>query len=135
MKSESYPGSVWPQAPASNMGAEGGLDLLTRTAARSPEQLRSPFPFTSGYDVPAAWLVFRRALCCGNPGWQMFSFASDRRAAAMFWPCWQFYWLLHHSHPSSCPGGGSAFVILGSLNTKIPPDTFIYSPHNLHPRK
>ena len=63
-----------------------------------------PFPFTSGYDVSAAWLVFRRGLHSGNPGWQMFSFVSDRRVAAMVWPCWQFYWLLYHFHPCSpCP--------------------------------
>lgn len=104
MKPELDPGPVWPLAPASSVGAEGGLDLLTRMAACSPEQLLSPFPFTSGYDVPAAWLVFRRGLCSGNPGWQAFSFVSDRRAAAVVWPCWQFYWLLYHFHPCSpCP--------------------------------
>lgn len=101
MKSELDPGSAWPLAPAASMGAEGGQDLLTGVAAGSPEQLLSLFPFTSGYDIPAAWLVFRRGLCPGNPGWQMFCFVSDRRAAAVVWPCWQFYWLLYHFYPCS----------------------------------
>lgn len=59
MKSELDPGSVWQLTPASSVGAEGGMDLLTRTAVSSPEQLLSPSPFTSSYDAPAAWLVFR----------------------------------------------------------------------------
>lgn len=40
-------------------GSRGSMDLLTRTAVSSPEQLLSPSPFTSSYDAPAAWLVFR----------------------------------------------------------------------------
>lgn len=117
MKSELDPGSVWPLAPASSMGAEGGQDLLTGMAARSPEQPLSPFPFTSGYDVPAAGLVFRRGLCSGDPGWQMFCFVSDRRAAAVVWLGWQFYWLLYHFYPVLLvlsPGGGVCLCPFGS---------------------
>lgn len=72
----------WHQPP---MWEQRVLNLLTRAAAGSTEQLLSPFLFTSGYDVLAALLVFKRGLCCGNAGWQMFPFVSDRRAAAMIW--------------------------------------------------
>lgn len=65
------------------MGAEEGLDLLTRMAACSPEQLLSLFPFTLGYDDPVSWLVFQRRLCSGNAKWKMFYFVSDRKVTAM----------------------------------------------------
>lgn len=82
MKSDLDPGYAWTLAPASEQRV---LNFLTRAAAGSTEQLLSPFLFTSGYDVPAALLVFKKGLCSGNPWWQMFPFVSDKRAAAMIW--------------------------------------------------
>lgn len=54
-----------------------------------PRAAAFPIFFTASYSVCASWLVFRRVLCLcsGNPRWQMCSFVSARRVAAMVWPC------------------------------------------------
>ena len=130
MKSELDPGSVWPLAPASSVGAEGGLDVLTRMAAHSPEQLLSRFLLLlATMFLPLGW-------CSGG------DCTVEIRDGRCFPLClieeWQ-QWSGHAGSFIGCsttstpvllvlrPGGEICLHPLGPLNTKIPPDTFTFS--------
>lgn len=118
------------------MGAEEGLDLLTRMAACSPEQLLSLFPFTSGYDVPGLGWCSRGDYAveiqdgrwftlCLIEKWQLWS-ATMLAVLLTILPLLSLFSLfsaLEQRYP---------LILLGLLDSQISPDIFIFFPCSIY---